>query len=853
MIKNKMKFIIYLLIVFFNSCSNDDDRDYVSSEMRLQVEQLKADIIAHPTDESNIAERAALLADWVDAYALAGNEVGVDPTRIRAQATTPPAGNAALVQSRILDKFVREFSLREEPGALGFLSSDNLGPHEAGMMGTLRQTWRVGTRPMQTGGGLWIASHFAANYGRFQAIDPGAPGYISVEVNDDDAVFEPYTIMASGPHGGFRGPQVALAFKLVEGTLDKGSSVTITYGDKSFGSPGLRMPTFQSERMPFPLYIDLDGSEEWRPLDITRFVFVGGIATRVHGFGPSVIRSGEVFEFSVRAEDQYYNRASGEIPVFEILLNGEIVARTPQGSDAIAVVDLRIEKPGVYWVSLRSLDGKIIGKGNPILVEENPKERIYWGDTHAHSGYSEGIGTVEQFMEYARNDARLDFVTHSEHDIWLDAGEWEEIRKATNQFNEPEKFITYLGWEWTRHTRFGGHHNVLLREIEDQVPVSSLAFPVLSSLYSELHARYEADDVLVIPHAHNPGDYRQSDPQLESLIEVMSQHGNFQWFMEQYLGHGQQVGVIAASDDHLSRPGYSPTHRDSLAQWGGLGAVMAAELSRDSIFDAMKGRRTYATTGERMIIQFEVNGASMGRRTAFTTDRDISGRIIGTEAIRSITLFKNNRRLWHNDYLVDDNPSSEQELLLSFESSEAPHFRYDVPRGWRHWLGELTINGAILKNAAPMDFINPGTQFFDVEGNKVRFRTHTRGDTSSIRLNLSEISDDAVIKIDLRQTLESGSAPPIFRPNQSIPATSATLALSDIIDGKLRQRIPQQDYPNDGVTLQRVINGGEKEIRFSYTDSDNPDHGDYYFLRVQQVNDALAWSSPVWVGGLASQ
>ena len=55
------------------------------------------------------------------------------------------------------------------------------------------------------------------------------------------------------------------------------------------------------------------------------------------------------------------------------------------------------------------------------------------------------------------------------------------------------------------------------------------------------------------------------------------------------------------------------------------------------------------------------------------------------------------------------------------------------------------------------------------------------------------------------------------------------------------------------MTLQRVINGGEKEIRFSYTDSDNPDHGDYYFLRVQQVNDALAWSSPVWVGGLASQ
>jgi hypothetical protein len=25
--------------------------------------------------------------------------------------------------------------------------------------------------------------------------------------------------------------------------------------------------------------------------------------------------------------------------------------------------------------------------------------------------------------------------------------------------------------------------------------------------------------------------------------------------------------------------------------------------------------------------------------------------------------------------------------------------------------------------------------------------------------------------------------------------------------------------------------------------------GDYYFVRVKQVDDAMAWSSPIWVGG----
>ncbi len=830
-----------------------DSNDYLSSAMRVEVESLKADVVSNPTDQSTIATRARLLADWIDAYALAGGEVGVDPTRIRAQATTPPRGNAAVVQSRRLDMFVREFSLREEEGALGFLSSDTLGPHEAGSMGTLRQTWRVGTRPMETGGGFWVARHFAANYGQFQAIDPAAPGYISITSNDDDAVFEPVTIMASGPHGGFRAPQPAISFQLVEGVLDRGSSVTITYGDTSAGGPGLRIPTFQSERMPFPIYIDLDGSEEWRPLDITPFIVAGGTVTRVHGFGPSVVEPNETFEFSVRAEDQYYNRATGEIPAFEVLFNDEVVATTPAGSGAVNVVELSIAEPGVQWVSLRSADGRIVGKANPILVEASPQQRIYWGDTHAHSGYSEGIGTVKQFMEYARDDARLDFVTHSEHDIWLDAGEWALIRKATADYDQPGKFITYLGWEWTRHTRFGGHHNVLFRDIEDQVPVSSLEYPVLSSLYAELHARHNANDVVVIPHAHNPGDYRQSDPQLEPLVEMMSQHGNFQWFMEQYLAHGQQVGVVAASDDHLSRPGYSPTHRDSLAQWGGLGAVMAPERSRDAIFDGMKNRRTYATTGERIIVQFDVNGANMGERTAFAESREISGRVIGTEAIRSITLFKNNEPLWHEEYLINDNPGTDQELLLSFDSSEVPHFNNDVPRGWRHWLGELVIEGASLDGAAPMDFINPGTQFFETDSNSIRFRTHTRGDTSSILLNLSEVSNDASITINLFETRESGSAPPIYRQHQTIPGTSVSLALADITDGQLRQQIPQTDYPDDGVTLRRVINGGDKDISFSIIDADNPDHGDYYYIRVEQVNDALAWSSPIWVGGLPSR
>ena len=445
-------------------------------------------------------------------------------------------------------------------------------------------------------------------------------------------------------------------------------------------------------------------------LPILPFAVVGTTVAGVHGFAPSVVRPGETFDFSVRAEDRFYNRATGEIPGFDVLLNGELRASTEPGTEAITVVELALDEPGVYWTAIwsRGPGPAITGDANPILVAENPEYGIYWGDTHGHSGYAEGIGTLDFFLRFARDDARLDFVTHSEHDIWLDAGEWELMRTKSAEYDEPGRFIPYLGWEWTRHTRQGGgHHNVLYRTVEDQDVISVLEFPTLSELYRELDTRYDRRDVVVIPHAHNPGDFRQSHPGLEPLVEMMSMHGTFEWFMQEYLSRGHQVGVVAASDDHLSHPGYSAPNRNSLAQRGGLGAVLAPERSRDAIFDGMKARRTYATTGDRIILEFEVNGIGMGSRAPFSETREITGRVIGTAPIGSIALIKNEQELWSEDYSLDTGAGTPTDLLLTFYSEETPVHLGDAPRGWRHWRGRLTMAGATLVSIEGTDFANP--------------------------------------------------------------------------------------------------------------------------------------------------
>ena len=71
---------------------------------------------------------------------------------------------------------------------------------------------------------------------------------------------------------------------------------------------------------------------------------------------------------------------------------------------------------------------------------------------------------------------------------------------------------------------------------------------------------------------------------------------------------GQRMGTIASSDNHCARPG-----REGF----GVLAVYAPALTREAVFDAIHRRRTYGTTGSRIVLDFTLNGTPMGVRRAW--------------------------------------------------------------------------------------------------------------------------------------------------------------------------------------------------------------------------------------------
>jgi hypothetical protein len=76
--------------------------------------------------------------------------------------------------------------------------------------------------------------------------------------------------------------------------------------------------------------------------------------------------------------------------------------------------------------------------------------------------------------------------------------------------------------------------------------------------------------------------------------------------------------------------------------------VYAEELTRESVWKALKRKRVYGTSGTRMIVAFQINGHTMGETIASSDGnraRDIAGKVIGTDVIQEITIIKNNAAL----------------------------------------------------------------------------------------------------------------------------------------------------------------------------------------------------------------
>jgi hypothetical protein len=301
-------------------------------------------------------------------------------------------------------------------------------------------------------------------------------------------------------------------------------------------------------------------------------------------------------------------------------------------------------KPGFHFIKLTDKASKTTSWTNPVYVtEEAPKNRIYWGDPHWQTFFSDGIRCPEELYAFARDEAFLDFGAISDHMEAVTDRQWDYFQAVTNDFNAPGRFATLLGQEWTHHNKeFGapGHRNIYYRG--DNGPAIRSNDPdcnTLDKLWRKLDS-FDGLEAIAIPH-HSANetmgvDWNQGwNSKYEKAVEIYSVWGSSEKAKEEGNTHpiqtlggekkGQHVidalqkgfkfGFVGGGDIHDGRPGddlhpasYPPRNDGTESHPQGFTACFAPELTRENIFDAIKNRKTYATSKKRIYLDVDFDG-----------------------------------------------------------------------------------------------------------------------------------------------------------------------------------------------------------------------------------------------------
>jgi hypothetical protein len=335
------------------------------------------------------------------------------------------------------------------------------------------------------------------------------------------------------------------------------------------------------------------------------------------------------------------------------------------------------------------------------------------------------------------------------------------------------------------------------------------------------------------------------------MVEIVSEHGTFEWFGQKYLAEGHMVGFVGADDNHIGHPGYKTRPKGPGYTFdgnGGLAAVLAPRHDRDVIFDALKERRAYATTQERIILRTRLNGGPMGVVAPLAATRIVEGVAHGTAAIESITLVKNGA---DHEVLAYDGPVGPGPSLVEirFDSSS-----YVAPmtqsRTARVWEGAIRLTGGRITSlgSPQVDRLNRLNEWVRVDPNDprvVQFRLATRGHAKAIRIGIEEVAGE---RVDLTLDIPTQRVP--LRVTVPAPRAGAAPFVINAPDLDAAAGGPRVGQFNDPITIRRIQPAEDRDRVYRFVDDSPPTRGDYYYVRVVQTDGGMAWSSPAWIGGL---
>jgi hypothetical protein len=484
--------------------------------------------------------------------------------------------------------------------------------------------------------------------------------------------------------------------------------------------------------------------------------------------------------------------------------------------------------------------------------------KILYGDIHNHNAHGYGVGSIERSLDVARS--HLDFFAFTGHSSWHDLPSmeggrerhwiegfkrlkqtWPRVQQVIADGNRDNEFCAFLGFEW--HSSQWGDQCVVFPR--DRRPIFYCAE------VDKLRRFCLEERALMIPHhlAYPKGrrgvNWDCFDEACTPVVEIYSEHGNseddrgpFPFFSHSMGGRqtantasaaleaGLRFGFVGSSDDHAGFPG---------AYGEGLMAALVSDFTREGIFDAIRARRTYALTGDRIELDFSVDGAPMGSTIDAGTQAEARFSVRGRDELDVVELIQDGR-IVHRFYPAQATPF-DNPLQVRLEWGWGPWGALALDRVC-DWAMQLRVERGRIARYFPclqsMPFDEQRRHRFEREGEAgLAIRSYTA------RQNAYRENPNQSVVLEI----EGG------------PSTVLELALSEPVVQRSRHALAELQrgsanlftgpFPREAYQWHRLVPPSASAL-----------HGkaalhvagkSHVYLRARQRNGHIAWASPVFL------
>ncbi|MCD6354122.1 MAG: DUF3604 domain-containing protein [Prolixibacteraceae bacterium] len=324
---------------------------------------------------------------------------------------------------------------------------------------------------------------------------------------------------------------------------------------------------------------------------------------------------------------------------------------------------------------------KIIGES---ITANDQEYMLVYGNLHEHSENSScwpagTDGTLHDDYRFGMHSEGYNFNGITDHGHTMNEVYWRKNIRLADFYNDPPYYVALPSMEWTKTSNRkldgiehgAGHYNVIfsssyealkfIRNVDEIYNVNSPETSTSTLLWEFLHKK--KIDCITIPH--HPADevhkmdWNVHDDKYVPVVEMFQCRGNAEYpgcprernLPRHHPTKYKRAFVNYALNEKKYKMGFIASG-DHNSMGVGVAALWVKELSRHGILEALRSRRCFATTGDKMIIDFRINGAVNG--SVVTTDKIpvLQIKVKGQRELSKIEILRNSAVI--KEYLLLD-------------------------------------------------------------------------------------------------------------------------------------------------------------------------------------------------------